>query len=221
MDLDISDILASVSAPSIPQKTLDLQALTRAWINERSSPELLPYPTELMQRAMDGVKNQIEIIESMTGAMDATANFTLIILQTELERVKFLLRSYLRARIAKIDKHPLHYRSLAVSSAPDRPLLSTLEIQYLASHQALLASHYHSSFLSLFPANLQRLDDTGGGVSMVDKPDEDTAVFCRVLRDGFAQRPADDDIELKRGDIWVLRWSAIKDSVWSGDVELI
>lgn len=56
---------------------------------------------------------------------------------------------------------------------------------------------------------------------MVDKPDEDTAVFCRVLRDGFAQRPADDDIELKRGDIWVLRWSAIKDSVWSGDVELI
>lgn len=45
---------------------------------------------------------QIEIIESMTGAMDPTANFTLIILQTELERVKFLLRSYLRARIAKV-----------------------------------------------------------------------------------------------------------------------
>lgn len=38
----------------------------------------------------------------MTGAMDPTSNFKLVILQTELERVKFLLRSFLRARIAKV-----------------------------------------------------------------------------------------------------------------------
>jgi GINS complex subunit 4 len=59
MDLDISDILASVSAPSVPAKTLDLQALTRAWVNERTSPELLPYPTDLMERAVEGVKSQV------------------------------------------------------------------------------------------------------------------------------------------------------------------
>jgi len=38
----------------------------------------------------------------MTGTMDPKANFTLVILQTELERFKFLVRSYLRARIAKV-----------------------------------------------------------------------------------------------------------------------
>lgn len=56
---------------------------------------------------------------------------------------------------------------------------------------------------------------------MVDKPDEDRAVFCRVLRDGYAQRPVDDDIELKKGDVWVLRWSSVKQGVQRGDVELI
>lgn len=102
MDADIADILASVSAPSIPPRALDLQALTRAWINERSSPELLPYPTDLIQRCTDGVKRQLDVIEEKTGAMDPASNFTLVILQTELERHKFLIRSYLRARIAKV-----------------------------------------------------------------------------------------------------------------------
>lgn len=100
--MDISDILASVDQSPIDQRALDLQALTRAWINERSSPELLPYPADLVQRSIEGVQRQIEAIESLTGAMDPSANFTLVILQTELERVKFLLRSFLRARIAKV-----------------------------------------------------------------------------------------------------------------------
>ena len=59
MDDDIRDILASVSAPSIPQRTLDLQALTRAWVNERTAPELLPYPTSLIERVMERVKTQV------------------------------------------------------------------------------------------------------------------------------------------------------------------
>ncbi|CAK1364881.1 DNA replication complex GINS protein SLD5 [Cercospora beticola] len=222
MDADISDILASVSAPSIDHRTLDLQALTRAWINERTSPDLLPYPTDLIQRANDGIKRQIEIIEDMTGSMDPSKNFTLVILQTELERMKFLVRSYLRARIAKVDKFPIHYRQRLLQAEPDdEPLLSTLESQYLEAHQSLLTQHYHASFLSVFPQNLHRMDDSSGGVHMVDKPDEDAAVFCRVLRDCYVERPVYGGIDMVRGDIWVLRWSNIAERVKRGDVELI
>lgn len=60
---------------------------------------------------------------------------------------------------------------------------------------------------------------------MVDKPDEENAVFCRVLRDAgnveIQGETGSGDVELKRGDIWVLRWSAVKDAVVRGDVELI
>ena len=59
MDDDIQDILASVSAPTLPQRKLDLQALTRAWVNERASPALLPYPTALVDRVMDRLKKQV------------------------------------------------------------------------------------------------------------------------------------------------------------------
>jgi GINS complex subunit 4 len=56
---DIQDILDSVSAPSIPQRTRDLQALTRAWVNERTALELLPYPTGVIERVMDRIKKQV------------------------------------------------------------------------------------------------------------------------------------------------------------------
>ena len=46
---------------------------------------------------------QIELVEEQTGNMDPKTNFRLIIIQTELERFKFLVRSFLRARIAKVD----------------------------------------------------------------------------------------------------------------------
>ena len=65
----------------------------------------------LIERATTRIKDQIEEVEVMTGDMDPKTNFGLIIIQTEVERWKFLLRSYLRARISKIDKHTLHYLS--------------------------------------------------------------------------------------------------------------
>lgn len=53
--MDISDILHSVSDPFPPVHSVDLQALTRAWVNERVAPEVLPYPAELMVRVMQGI----------------------------------------------------------------------------------------------------------------------------------------------------------------------
>jgi GINS complex subunit 4 len=38
----------------------------------------------------------------MTGDMDPKTNFALIVLQTELERYKFLVRSFLRVRLSKV-----------------------------------------------------------------------------------------------------------------------
>ena len=61
---------------------------------------------------------------------------------------------------------------------------------------------------------------------MIDKPDEDKAVFVRVLCDvgEIFVDGTDRRFEMKRGDVWVVRWSAIKQ--WAvgsgtGDVELI
>ena len=63
--------------------------------------------------------SKIELVEEQTGNIDPKTNFRLIIIQTELERFKFLVRSFLRARIAKVIL-PL---SLAAISTIDAPRL--------------------------------------------------------------------------------------------------
>jgi GINS complex subunit 4 len=221
----------------------DLQALTRAWINERGTTELLPYiplhfhftltsltvsswPQDgLIERITALIKAQISTVEEMTGDMDPKTNFGLIIIQTEVERWKFLIRSYLRARIAKIDKHTLYY--LSTPELQER--LSEMETAYATRHQALLHGHYLSSFLGAFPESLQNLNDTAGGISMIDGPDEDGAVFVRglggrgedsvlVLGRG---RDGDGTIEVRRGEVVVARWSDVREHVERGEMELV
>ncbi|EGU80636.1 hypothetical protein FOXB_08859 [Fusarium oxysporum f. sp. conglutinans Fo5176] len=227
--MDIDDILRQVDPTShrIPSETRDLQALTRLWVAERSAPELLEWPTDgLFERVNARIKSQIEKVEDMTGDMDPKTNFALIVIQTELERYKFLVRSFLRARMAKkidcpqIDKHTLHY--LSTQELRDR--MSPTEAAYATRHQALLHNHYLSSFLASFPQQLQNLNDTAGNISMIDSPDLDTAVFVRMLRDKDVYgKGTDDDITLpaKNGDVLILRWSSAKHMVDVGDAELV
>lgn len=156
----------------------------------------------------------------MTGDMDPKTNFALIVIQTELERHRFLVRSYLRARIAKLDRHALHY----LSSAELRARLSPTELAYATRHQALLHNHYLASFLSSFPASLQNLNDTAGNTSMVDGPDLDAAVFIRLLRDSAVVgrgTDTDDTMDGKTGDVVILRWSDARPLVQSGRAELV
>lgn len=156
----------------------------------------------------------------MTGDMDPKTNFALIVIQTELERYKFLVRSYLRARIAKIDRHTLHY----LSTDALRARLSEMELAYATRHQALLHNHYLCSFLSSFPPGLQNLNDTAGNVTMVDSPDLDSAVFIRLLRNAMVTgHGVDDDgtVEFEENNILILRWSDAKPLVDSGKAELV
>ncbi|PQE15526.1 hypothetical protein CJF32_00006899 [Rutstroemia sp. NJR-2017a WRK4] len=234
--MDIDEFLAdpfedATRGPNANTPEADLQALTRAWINERGAPEILPWPANnLIERTTERIKRQIEKVEELTGDMDPKTNFGLICLQTELERWKYLIRGLVRARIAKIDAHTLHY----LSNEELRSRLSDTEIAYATRHQELLHTHYLSSFLGSFPANLQNLNDTSGNISMITGPDEDTGVFARCLgpRNGFTGdqgsifvmgrgRDGDGEIEVRRGEVVIARWSDVKEHVEKGEMELV
>jgi GINS complex subunit 4 len=161
-----------------------------------------------------------------------------IVRQAELERHKFLVRGVVRARLAKLDARAEHYAGLLLARPGDRaaeappppPLLSADEERYLHAHAALRARLHAAAFLAQFPAQLRRLDDRAGGAGaaggMVEGPDEDRAVFVRVLRGGGEPvvLPGGDGraaVMLRKGDVWVLRWRAVKEGVGRGDLELI
>lgn len=165
----------------------------------------------------------------MTGDMDPKTNFGLIIIQTEVERWKFLIRSYLRCRLSKIDKHTLHY----LSSAELQGRMSEMEMAYATRHQELLHGHYLGSFLGSFPPQLQNLNDTAGGISMIDGPDAEGAVFVRGLgsrenddgEEGVVVRghgmTGDGEIDVGRGEVVVARWLDVREHVEKGEMELV
>jgi len=57
--MDIDDLLAEVTVDSAPRETRDLQELTRYWVAERVAPEILPWPSELMDRVLERIQRQV------------------------------------------------------------------------------------------------------------------------------------------------------------------
>ncbi|KAF8533271.1 hypothetical protein BDD12DRAFT_499993 [Trichophaea hybrida] len=220
--MDIDDILQEFDTAAQPHDaSRDIKDLTLSWIAERTAPEILPFQTALLDRLTERIRQQIELVETETGNLDPTSNFRLILIQTELERVKYLVRAYLRVRMHKIDKYAFH----VLSTPPVRSRLAPSELAYLKSHLALLNNHYLSSFLRNFPEQLRRLDDKAGGITMVEEPDMDSAVFCRVVKDvkdAIVRIPGTDaEFELRMDDLYVVRYSAVREFVMKGEVELI
>ncbi|KIW10829.1 hypothetical protein PV08_10128 [Exophiala spinifera] len=240
----------------------DHQLLVRAWTSERCAPDLLPYPTDLLYRVMSRVQSQISRIEDMAAGVGGdgvgggggqasvsgggmqNSNLVLSILQTDLGRTQFLVRSFLRVRLAKLTKYATYY--LRLTTERKTACLSAAEAQFVANHQALLGEFYDASFLSAFPAGLRRLDDVSAGVSMVEGPDVGSAVVVRCLAElwgneddienaaaGAAAAADDDDdqndedngptveLRMRGGEIWIVRWRDVKAGVERGDVELL
>src|SRR5271154_5049515 len=103
-------------------------------------------------------------------------------------------------------------------------------------HNALLTSLYATAFTNSFPAHLRSFNDSRNE-EMIEKPDMDKAVFCRVIRtpaDGGdirfpkSQTPQNvmlicsgEEVTLEEGNIFLIRYSAVKKYIIDGDVELI
>lgn len=79
---------------------------------EKLAPELLPYQSLLVDTICAQINKQDRSIAARASRMKGSAatdeRFYMNILRMEVERVKFLVKAYLRARIVKIEQHLLY-----------------------------------------------------------------------------------------------------------------
>lgn len=69
------------------------------------APELLPYQQALVEQIYKLINAQEErVAQNAGGQSKADARFYLNIMRMEVERVKYLLKSYLRSRLVKIER---------------------------------------------------------------------------------------------------------------------
>ncbi|KAI1297402.1 GINS complex subunit [Mortierella claussenii] len=99
--------------------------LTQAWINERAAPDILPYEQACVDGLIARMEDQTEAIDELDSGND-TSMILSILYQTELERVKFVLRSYLRTRLSKIEK----FSESILADSASKARLSRAEIIY-------------------------------------------------------------------------------------------
>ncbi|WVF67556.1 hypothetical protein IAT40_002313 [Kwoniella sp. CBS 6097] len=158
----------------------DVRKLGVIWVRERGTPELMPWEGDLMDSVFDKLEQQAKMVHTLRSDPQTSEeeHFKLMLVQTEVERVKYLVRSYVRTRLHKVEKHS-HYITLTPSV---HRLLSGAELSHAQRYTELLHTHFQHSVLDSLPEWLRGMDDTyGDGLSMVSKPNRNTPVliYCR------------------------------------------
>ncbi|GJM94561.1 hypothetical protein PR202_ga11216 [Eleusine coracana subsp. coracana] len=139
---DDDDESASASASAA---TTDVELLKRAWRNEKAAPEVLRFDKDLVDR----VREQIQLLEETLDdfADSGVDDLVVSLYQMDLDRTLFLLRSYLRLRLQKIEKYTMH-----ISRSQDlKDRLSEQEQKFAKSCGEIMEKHLKQSVLSKLP----------------------------------------------------------------------
>ncbi|KAK8998855.1 hypothetical protein V6N11_070037 [Hibiscus sabdariffa] len=129
--------------------TTDVELLKKAWRNEKASPEILPFEEALVKRA----KEQIQLMEETVDDFEESGHDPLIVslYQMDLDRVQFLLRSYLRVRLQKIEKFMFYIWKTDTY----RNRLSIEEEKFTERCIRDMGKHLEETVLSKMPDNYQ------------------------------------------------------------------
>jgi GINS complex subunit 4 len=194
----------------------DVLLLQQAWVREKTVPVILPHEDALVGRILNRVRRQLEFIESNSVTLqthEKDIKLQLVLIESELERVQFLLRSYIRHRLRKLDKYALYVQD----NTQEKEKLSSDEVIYLEGHLAMVHSLLSAQFLGKMEGTHENL---GEDSAMVEPPPEDAHVFLQVV-EPVQTKVEGTLLELRPGEVHVMRYALVAQFVASGAVEII
>jgi GINS complex subunit 4 len=207
----------------------DVSRLKRAYVNEKCAPEILPFEHDLMRRVTESVDAQESTVAASraaagSGTSSATDDLTAHVYHAELNRIRFLMRAYYRARLRKIETHAVH--CLKEPDVLER--LSDLEQRYASDYANIVEEHF-SSVLGQMPEGyesmVQQIIEEDGAFDMVPEPNMDAHVFLRARERRMNLMLDPDDPEnttdLKKDEIAMIRYRFIKKLMEDEAVDLI
>jgi GINS complex subunit 4 len=137
---------------------------------------------------------------------DADDRFFFNVHKMELERIKFMLKSYLRARLFKIERYLLF-----IVEKDQASLLSESEMQYAWSLYESKKEHFAQAFLNKIPSRLNPFDSDTLEDRMITKPNDQEFVFVRFLKDYEVYAlNIEIEIKIKRDTIYFMPYTAAK-----------
>jgi len=200
---------------------MPLQQLIRQWTNERYAPDVLPVAEDVLAGLLDHIRCQSETVQLLRSDPSSSEeeHFRIMLAQTEVERVKFVVRSYLRTRLFKIER----FARYIMTNPEVQQRLSENEVDHARRFARLTDRHFYLSVLQGLPETQQTLDDkTPFLPPMVAEPDKTHAVFVHARQDCPPVRlPDGSTLTMKKGHISLAPYSVVEQLVLRGEVELV
>ncbi|KAI5701896.1 DNA replication complex GINS protein SLD5 [Diaphorina citri] len=194
-----------------------LETIKTAWKNEKLSPEILPNKVEYIDCMLEQIKQMEENIEKLR-----KDDIRIEIHRMEIERIRFVITSYLRVRIEKIEKFTLDIVQQDFERSSDNMYLSHDELKYAKSYLKSIDNHF-DKYLNMLPPNLRTLEEN----KKLIKPDLNTYVFLRAGKDVAnvyirdMSENKEDEFVLDEGSQHILPYESIAEFVKNNDVQLL
>ncbi|PSN41122.1 DNA replication complex GINS protein SLD5 [Blattella germanica] len=211
ISFDLSD-----DEPLTAQKILN--TLREVWLNEKFSPELLKHKTEEVDCMMD----QINQMEENIGRLKK-GDFRVVIHQMEVDRIRYLLSSYLRTRLEKIELYAVKLIEEDSKREPLLQFLSPAELKFAKECLSHMDSHLSLIALRHMPPYVQNFDKE----KMAIVPNMASHVFLRakknihgIIVEGDSEN-RDEEVNLEENSQHIMRYESVAQYLKDGGVQLI
>ncbi|XP_053975947.1 DNA replication complex GINS protein SLD5 [Hylaeus anthracinus] len=192
-----------------------LLAIEEAWLNEKFAPEILPHQSDLVDCMLQQITHMEENIKRLE-----KGDLRLMIHRMELDRIKFVISSYLRARLEKIEKYTIHILSQEANRSPEECYLTTPELQFAKEFLASIETLFRTVALQHMPGSFHAFEVN----KMIVKPNMQAYVFLRAnerVNGIILPGSLDEEIDFESGSQHIIQYSAVAHLVKSGAVQLI
>ncbi|POM61212.1 hypothetical protein PHPALM_29808 [Phytophthora palmivora] len=229
------------SQPEFDQNNLneDVERVRRLWVNEMNAPEILQYDEEMVSEMLEQIRNQQEYVDSVyedRTQLTEEKSFVNKLYQMEIDRLRYMVSSYLRTRLRKIEKYAVHILRNPVLTQR----LSMKERNFAQQFVLLFEAHVNDLAIGKFAEDHRSLTAEGMGKKcltleangdlilttdcvVVPEPNLDGFVFCQGKEAGGVQcdDKGGDFVQVTSSDRYVLRYKSVQEHVEAGTIDLI
>jgi len=243
----MSDDELNISIPEETSATL-LFKLQNLMINEKLSPEPLQHQETLINQIQETITEQKSKSKKLsTDIQNAT---TVNLINLEIQRTEYMLKSYLRTRIQKLEKYAIYYETRLAELVEKCPELDGMNLQeedrldfeFITSVftddelDFIRESSLNDKNLleKVVIDNVPNCEDLGLRDDLKEKlgsrfppPDLDRYTFAEITKAGETEELEIQEINgnltlvtTKKGDIFILPYRSIKEKVDKGEAVL-
>ncbi|XP_055550640.1 DNA replication complex GINS protein SLD5 [Wyeomyia smithii] len=190
-----------------------LDALQRAWLNEKFAAQILPYEEAIV----DMVMSQLVYMEENLASTNKN-EMLYITHRMEVERIRYVLASYHRCRLQKIEEYAYHILQEESKRPPNAKRLSAGEQRFAADFYESVENHFNQLAVRHMPQNHQHDEHVRKVV-----PNVDCHVFIRAKENvaDFAISADHETINIAAGSIHMFKYRDVEPLLLEGLIELL